>query len=400
MNVFKMSIRSLLSKPGSSILSLVLLALGSGMILLFSSLGDQLQDKFKGNIKGVDMVVGAKGSPLQLILSSLYHIDAPTGNISGAEAYKLSKNPLIESVIPMAIGDNYRGYRIVGTSTTYFEEFGLYLEEGRSWEATMEVVLGKSTAEILGLELGDHFHGQHGFDEHGHAHDEQDYTVVGILEYSGTVADQLIFSSVSTVWAVHGEALSTEETDPVWAAEGKEITSMLVKFKSPMGQVSIPRMVNEKTNMQAALPAIEVNRLFALMGFGVDLLRWISLLVVLVSGISVFISLYNSLKEKRYELALLRSMGATRFMLVGLVFVESLILSLGGFILAYLWSQLMMTYLSKLSERAYKYQLEAFTFGNEVWLTLGFCVVIGVLAALIPSLQAFRLNISKTMRNA
>jgi putative ABC transport system permease protein len=373
------------------------MALGAGMILLFASLGSQLQQKFKANIQGVDMVVGAKGSPLQLILASIYHIDAPTGNISAAEAFQLGKHPMVASTIPLAFGDNYRSFRIVGTTEDYFDEFDLHLEEGRMMEREMEVVLGSAVASILGLELGDHFSGQHGFDEHGHDHDDQHYEVVGIFTANGTVADQLIFSNIPTVWVVHDEEVNANTE---WYEEGREITAMLVKFRSPMGQVAVPRMVNEKTNMQAALPAIEVNRLFSLMGFGLDLLRWISILVILVSGISVFISLYNSLKEKKYELALLRSMGATRGMLVVLVVTEAMILSLFGFILAYLWSQSVMMYLSVFAQRAYKYELISWKLGMGELVTAVICMALGLAAALIPSFRAFRLNISKTLRNA
>ena len=289
---------------------------------------ESLDDSFKKNIKGIDMVIGAKGSPLQLILSSVYHIDNPTGNIPQSEAEKLKKHPLVEQGIPLAFGDNYKGYKILGTTAEYVELYEGKIAEGKLWENDFEVVLGGVLAEILDLKIGDEFFSSHGLVGDINAHEDHAFTVVGIVEKSGTVLDQLILTGLESIWGVHEEHGHEEEEEQDHGegeehnhAEGEEhdhdhaeekerdITSMLIKFRSPMGMMQLPRMVNSETSMQAALPAIEVNRLFDLFAVGIQLIRGIAIAIMIISGISIFISLYNNLLDRKYELALMRSLG-------------------------------------------------------------------------------------------
>ena len=375
MNIFSLSWKNLTAKPLSTLLSLLLLTLGVGIISLLLLLNNQLEDQFNKNIRGIDMVVGAKGSPLQLILASVYHIDYPTGNISKAAADSLTRNPLIEWSIPLAYGDNYRSYRIVGTTFAYPKHYEATLAEGKMWEAPLETTIGARVAATLGLRVGDTFFSSHGLTASEDVHDEKVFVVVGIFAPSNTIIDQLILTDISSIWAVHEHEAPTEniqdqqeedrtdsgseheDTHEVEAHdhehEGeeqsihltvenepeRELTSLLIGFRSPLGMVTLPRMVNEQTSMQAALPAIEINRLWSLLGIGISTLRGIALAIIIISGISVFISLYNSLKERKYELALMRSLGASRGKIFYLILLEGLILSALGFVLGIILSR-------------------------------------------------------------
>jgi putative ABC transport system permease protein len=406
MNLFKLSWKNIKHRPLSTFLSVLLLAFGVGIIVLLLSTSEQVEKQFTKNIRGIDMVVGAKGSPLQLILSSVYQIDAPTGNISLNEYQKLAKNPLVKKAIPLAYGDNYKGYRIVGTEASYIKHYNAKLAEGRNWKKATEVVLGYKVAELNGLTLGDSFSGSHGLTNDMDEHSDFKYQVVGILEPSGTVVDKLILSDISSVWQVHsshsdGDTHHHEHSDEHHHEhkEEKEITAALIKFTSPMGNLTIPRMVNQNTSMQAALPAIEINRLFSLMGAGIETLRVLAFLIVFISGVSVFISLFQSLKERKSELALLRSMGASRVFLFGQLVIEGLIISVLGFIAGMLLGKLGVYATSNLISDEYSYELglQWITL-NEVYLFVA-VLIIGFLAALLPSIQAYRLNISKTLAN-
>ncbi|MEO0898738.1 MAG: FtsX-like permease family protein [Bacteroidota bacterium] len=435
MNIQKLSWQNLSQRPLSTFMSLLLLTLGVSIISLLLILNTQLDDTFKKNIAGIDLVIGAKGSPLQLILASVYHIDNPTGNIPYAEAKEIAASPLIEKAIPLAYGDNYKGYRILGTEHSYIEHYDGTLKKGRLYEEKYEVVLGATLAGILRLKIGDEFFGNHGSGEEGHVHDDQAYVVVGVLNKTETVLDNLILTEISSVWGIHDhsdeEAQEEEhdheghdheegdehhgeeehnheghehhdeehhdEHDHEHEEEGKEITSMLLKWRSPMAMMSLPRMINQETSMQAALPAIEVNRLFRLFAVGIDTLRLIALAIMIISGISVFVSLYNSLKERRYEMALMRSMGASRGQLLWMVLLEGLILSILGFVLGIGLSRFGIWILSQTVVEDYHYQLQAGVFLVEEWYLLGVTLLIGVLAALIPGIQAFNVNISETL---
>ncbi len=203
MNLLSLSWSNLLAKPLSTALSLLLLTLGVAIISLVLLLDQQIQQSFNKNIEGIDMVVGAKGSPLQLILASVYHIDAPTGNIPLEEANGLKKHPLIAKAIPLAYGDNYEGFRIVGTDTSYVNHYEGRLSDGRYWEKPLEAVIGATVAATTNLSVGDHFFGAHGITGTSDVHDEIQYEVVGLLSPSNTVLDQLILTEVASVWAIH-----------------------------------------------------------------------------------------------------------------------------------------------------------------------------------------------------
>lgn len=395
MTWLKISWKNIWHKPLSSILSILLLAFGAGIISLLLNVSEQLEKQFTKNIAGIDMVVGAKGSPLQLLLSSVYQIDAPTGNINLAEYKKLIKNPLVKTGIPLAFGDNFEGYRMVGTEYTYLDLYQGELNEGALWTKSGEAVIGSRVNELTDLTLNESFSSSHGFNaEMGDDHDHFKYKVVGVLKPTGTVLDKLILTNIESVWDVHQHEDHEHEERP------KEITAAFIKFKNPMGILSIPRYVNQKTNMQAALPAIEINRLFSLMGTGIDTLKSLAILIVLISGISVFISLYQSLKERKFELALLRTMGASRFQIFSLVIVEGLVISIIGFLCGMAFSKIAMTVISKMAEENYQYNLQSSFFSKEEGLLFLGILALGFMASILPSIQAFRLNISKTLGNA
>ncbi len=391
----------------STALSIILLSIGVGMVSFIVVISEQLNDRFNRDIRGIDMVVGAKGSPLQLILSAVYQIDNPTGNIPLNEVKKIQRHPLVKYTIPLAYGDSYNGYRIVGTDTLYLSHFKADLSEGNRWKTDMEVVLGSDVAQKLGLGVGSHFHGTHGLEQEGETHEEMEYRVVGILQPSGSVADRLILTSVSSVWNIHNHE-EEEEDDEHHEHEHEheheeeqpeEITALLVKFKSPMGIMQLPRFINQKTSMQAALPSIEINRLYSLMGIGFSTLQIIGWIIMAIAAVSVFISLLNSLKERKYELALMRSLGASPSKLFTLILQESLLLCLAGYVTGIVLGRIGMIVISSFGEDQFHFGLSLQVFTSvEVWL-LPLTLAVGIVAALIPALQAYRTDISSVLRN-
>lgn len=431
MNLAKISWSNLNDKPLSSFLSGLLMTLGIAIISLLLLLNKQLQDQFSRNVRGIDMVIGAKGSPLQLILSSIYQIDSPTGNIPLDEAQRLTRNPLIKTAIPLAMGDSYRSFRIVGTNQKYLDHFGATIGQGKPFAADLEVVVGPRVAEITGLKVGDSFASQHGLDANGEEHGDKKYKVVGILAPSNSVCDQLILTNVSSIWAVHnheeheageaghdeheaeahhdeettnvpagaagpGVAVAEESHDEHEAGAGPEITAMLIKFRNPMGMM-LKRGIDNNSKLQAALPAIEVNRLFELLGVGVQTLRGLALAIIIVAGISVFVSLYNSLKERRYEMALMLSMGATRAQLFGMLLLEGLVLALIGFVAGLAMSRLGLWLLSQFVEGNYHYSLANLAILPDEWWLLAVAIGIGLVSAALPALGVYRMNISRVL---
>ncbi|KAA0990263.1 ABC transporter permease [Dyadobacter aurulentus] len=406
MNLFKISFANIKEKKLNSFLSALLLALGIGMISLLLLLNQQLDEQFRKNIKGIDMVVGAKGSPLQLILSSIYQIDAPTGNVPLAEVNSLRKNPFVKTVIPLSMGDSYQGFRIVGTTPKYIEHYNVKIAEGHIHNASMEVTVGSKVARNAGLKIGDTFASSHGLDGEGDQHDHKKYKVTGVFAASGSVVDQLILTRLSSIWDIHEHAEAGEkkhESDHHEAdgaeseEEGQDVTSALIQFRNPMGLMTIPRQVNTNTSMQAALPSIEINRLFSLLGVGIETLRAIALVIITIAGVSVFVSLYNSLKERKYEMALMLSMGATRTSLFLMLLIEGLFLAIIGFLAGIILSRVGLLLFSKAAEQDFHYSLGKFAILPEEIYLLFAALAVGAVAAALPSIGIYRLNISRTL---
>jgi putative ABC transport system permease protein len=412
MNLLKIAWSNINDKRLSSFLSVMLMSLGVCIISLLLLLNKQLDEQFKKNLKGIDIVVGAKGSPLQLILASIYQIDSPTGNISLAEANNILHNPMVKNAIPLSMGDSYKSFRIVGTNQKYLQHFEGKLSIGNIFVHPLEVVLGAKVAQQTGLKIGDTFAGTHGFDDNGDVHGDKKYKVVGIAAWNNSVIDNVIITPLESIWAIHdaphppeGEHYHLEDEEhhhheaetPPLGAGGRQITALLVKFKSPMGLMMIPRQINTNTKMQAAAPAIEINRLFDLLGIGFDTLEYIALAIIIISGMSVFVSLYNSLKERKYELALMLSMGATRIQLFLLLVFEGLMIVLLGFVIGLMLSRVGLWLMGQGMESDFHYSLQIGSLLKEEWFMLAGSLLIGMIAAGLPSLTIYRINISETL---
>lgn len=392
-------------KPLSTILSIILLMASVAIITVLILLQKQFEEQFSGNADDIDLVLGAQGSPLQLILSSVYQIDAPTGNIDYAEAKTWMRHPFVKTAIPLAFGDNYLGFKIVGTTPNYLDKFGAKITTGTVFKNNFEVVAGSEIATKLGLKVGDTFLGSHGDAKEGEKHEEAAYKVVGIASKTGKVIDNLILSNIRSVWAMHDvhdhEEGEANHEDALNSEEGKEITAVLLKFRNKMGIVLWPRLIAQNTKMQVASPAIEINRLFTLFGIGLEALTYLAYCIMLISGISIFIALFNTLKERKYEFALLRVNGASRIQLLKLVVVESLVLCVIGFVFGTILGRVALLFISKSSDEEFKIAFNPLQF---VWDKEGFLFIItifvGVMAAVIPAVKAYRLNISKVLANA
>ena len=408
MNIFKLSIKNIISKPLSSLLSLALLVFGIGIISLLLQLNSLIKTQMDNNLKGIDMVVGAKGSPLQLILSAVYHIDSPTGNISVEDAKKIKNNRMVGSSIDLLYGDNYKGYRIVGTDDEFLDLYDAKIKDGRKWEDPFEVVVGSKIYSNLGLKLDDELISSHGSRETGEAHGDQLFKIVGLLEPSNSVIDQLIVTSPESIWDLHGEHdHSGEEHDDEHDHEhddehdhdhdDEEITAMLIKFQNPMNIIQFPRQINEETNLQAAVPSYEISRLFKLFGFGIETLTYLAYLIIIVSAFSLFINLFNSMRDRKYEMALIRTLGSSRSQLSFMIIFESLILTTVGFLLGLLVSRLGVMFVSSLMEESLNYNLNSFGILNEeLWLLI-LSIFIGLISSIIPALQVYKLNISEVL---
>lgn len=415
MNLFILVWNYLKARPLNTVLNIVLLSLGIAVITILLLFNNQLEQKITQNSRGIDLVVGAKGSPLQLILCNIFHIDFPTGNINLKEAEKVAKHRLVKTAIPMALGDSYNGYRIIGTSEAYPTLYKAVLNEGSWWKKDMEVTIGATVATALKLKIGDRFSSTHGLTQDGHAHEEQKFSVTGILKQSNTVIDNLILCNVESIWKVHdvhdqekehnhGDEHQENNMVPsplvpsvAIGDSTKEITSLLIQYRSPMGVLQIPRWVNGQSSLQAASPAFETARLFSILGVGVEILGGFAYVLIFISGLSIFIALYNSLKERKYDLAIMRSMGAGRSKLLISILMEGSLLTLSGSAMGILLGHGVLQVLNSFSEETQKAGINGIVFYTEEWIILVGSLLLGIISAVIPAIQAYRTDISKVL---
>ena len=428
MNLLTLSWKYLSFRPLATGLNVILLAFGLAIITVLLLVQHQFEQKMTRDAAGIDLVVGAKGSPLQLILSSVYHIDFPTGNIKMEEAQRISRSRLVKQVIPLAMGDNVQGLRILGTNHDYLDLYEVKFAAGKAWEKPFEVTLGAESAQILGLKLGDTFSGSHGISVGSHDHDQHAFRVTGILAPSGKVVDRLVLTSIESVWYTHdeaggaepdttteGEEVSIAEEEgtleegidphllPV-AARGfpisdqeREVTTLLVRYRNPMAAIQLPRMINSGTSMQAASPAFEMSRLFELLGVGISLLKGLALALVVIAGLSIFIALYNSLKERKYDLAILRTLGASRAQLVALVFLEGISLTILGAIFGIAFGHGFLALIVEFTSQEVVSLVDPWIFLPEEGLIFGYALTVGIIASLIPAWSAYQTSIAKQL---
>ena len=390
--------RYLWARPLGAALNVLLLSLGLASITFLLLVSHQLSQAFERDLAGIDVVVGAKGSPMQLILSGVLHVDVPPGNVPLQAVQALAKNPLVGKLIPISLGDNFQGFRIVGSSHDYPALYAATLAQGRLWDAPMQVVLGATTAAKLGASLGQSFKGSHGLGGGGHVHGDSAYTVVGILAPSGSVLDRLILTDTASVWQVHENATALDDDDRRAMEEEREVTMALVRYTTPLAAVSFPRFVNTSTEMQAAAPALEITRLLSMLGLGTDVLRAFAGVLLLTAGLSVFIALWSAVRERRGDLALLRMLGAPPTKVAALLLCEALWLGLLASVLGLLLGQgfaVALGWFLKLDN--------SLLLGGMVWPpalavvpVLALAVSLG--AAVLPALSAYRASVLELLQ--
>jgi len=400
-NLASLSASYLRARPLNTALSLLLLAMGVATIVLLILVVSQLEERMNQDARGIDLVVGAKGSPMQLILSGIYHLDAPTGNIPLAAAQQLAKHRFIKRAMPLALGDSWKGYRIVGAGHEYPRHYGATPAAGRLWEKPMEAVLGAEVAARTGVDVGGRFVGAHGIGGEGAEHGEMPYTVVGVLSRTGGVLDRLVLTSIESVWHVHEEHQGpADEADRKAMAADREVTVLLVQYASPLAAAMLPRQINSQSELQAASPAFETARLFRIVGVGVEALRAFAIILMIAAGLSVFIALYSALEERRYDLAVMRTLGASPRRLFGLLLTEGLVLALAGTIIGVLLGHAFTSALGLWLQSQQQYPVTGLTWRpEELWLA-GAALGVGVLAALLPAWRAYRTDVSRTLAQA
>jgi putative ABC transport system permease protein len=394
--------------------NIILVALGVAALALLLLLSHQLEQRFTKDAQGIDLVVGAKGSPLQLVLSAVYHLDTPTGNIPTDALALLRADPGVARVVPLALGDNFRGFRIVGTEAAFLSIQDTRLASGEMFANVGDAVVGAVAARETGLTIGQKFVGTHGLSDDGH--EATPFVVTGILAPTGTVTDRLILTSVESVWAAHGIAVPGADPPPHAHEEGHhhhhdvaqpatatldpragpaaEHTALLVTYRNAMAAVRLPGTINRETQYQAAAPAIETARLLSLFGSAVDGARLFAWLLALTGGLSLFVVLLSHARTREGDLALLRVMGATRLQAAGLVLTEAALIAGAGVILGLVAAHMLLGLGGLLFPTLASIGVSATLFHPGELAIAAAVLGIGLVSALLPAWRVYHQDLA------
>jgi putative ABC transport system permease protein len=401
MNTILLAWRYLWARPLAAALNLLLMTLGLASMSFVLLASDQLDRAFTRDLAGIDVVVGAKGSPMQLILAGVFHLDVPPGNIPLAEVQALARHPQVAQVIPLSLGDSFRGFRIVGTTPAYLAHYEATLAQGGLWGAPMQAVLGAQVALNAGLKTGDRFAGSHGLAGGGDAHGATPYTVAGLLAPCGCVLDRLVLTATESVWQVHesmhGDPHTLDADDRAALEAEREVTVALIRYRTPLAAVTFPRWVNSSTSMQAAAPAVEITRLLGMVGVGTRVLQGFGAALLLTAGLSVFIALWSAVRERRADLAMLRMLGAPPWKVGALLLCEALWLAVLASVLGLLAGHGLTAVASWWLQADQSVAINAWQWvPAEAWVPL-VAVSVAALSALLPVLSAYRVDVAQLL---
>lgn len=504
--------KNLRQRALSTVMTAVAIALGVALVTAITCLRQQARDNFDRVAASYELVVGAKGSPLQLVLNTVYHLDVPVGNIPFGYYQTLKNDWRVQYAVPFALGDNYQGFRLVGTEAEYFKFIELRggqkltLAEGKVFEGDYQAVFGSEAAaeaaKRAGLKVGGKFIAKHGVQDTvaGEEHDHDPFTMVGILKPTGTPIDRVIFISLGSVDEIHkakpdepkssadlaeelsklpdsatvgedGETPKAPTTTPVPekkavpekkksghdhdhddhdhhdkddhdhdkekkdkkdAAAGTakkkddhkdghddhhdhdhgpitEVTAVIVKLKSPAFMFQLHREINRGQVAQAAYPGIEVGKLFNIVRSFDSVLLVISLLVVIVAATFILVTIYNSLSERRRDLAVMRALGARRMTIFSWLLLEAAAISALGAGLGVLFGHFILLGLQQYAKGVSGIEVSAWktislsevaprlgAVPGELAMAVG-VVLLGAVMGLLPAILAYRTNVSRNL---
>ena len=385
-------------RPLATFLNIVLLGLGVGTIIALVLTLTQAEERMERDTAGIDLVIGAKGSPLQLILSSVFQVDIPTGNIPISEAAPIIALPQVKRAIPLALGDSYKTFRIVGTTADYLNLYGATMQTGTAWTKPLEAVVGAEVARATQLALGQSFAGAHGLSDSANSHSDHPYQVVGVLAPTGTIIDRLILTGLESIWLIHDhEGEATDAAKAKHHQPAREVTAYLIEYATPLAAASFPRRVNESSRMQAAAPAMETARLFSLIGVGVTALKVFAAIMMVCAGLGIFIGLMNTLNDRQADLALLRVLGASRSTVCLTIMAQGFALGLAGVILGTVLGHIGGEWMGQVIGKSHRIPLTGWTWVGDEWWIIGAALGLSVIAALFPAWRAYRDAVPETL---
>lgn len=411
--IFLLVRRSLRQHAFSTAATLFAVALSAGLVMSVFAIQHQARQAFTGGDIGFDAVLGARGSQLQLVLNAVFHLETSPGNIPWSLYQSIKKEPAVKLAIPYATGDNYMGFRIVGTTEEIFTEFEyqkgqkLRIQPGGRYfnPQYREAVLGSFVAQSLGIKIGDIINPYHGLVYDETAKHAEEYTVVGFMEPTNTPMDRVVWIPIEGIYRMEGHVL--RGTGEIYKAEAgqsipdehKEVSAVMLKLRSTAQGLHLATTINNQGKVATlAFPVAGVMaELFNKIGWIYRVFELVAYLVVVVSTAAIMASIYNTINERRREFAILRALGARRRTVLTAIILESTTIAIIGALLGFL------VYAAILGAAAYAVRqttgvvLEVFQFHPVLYLTPIGMAFLGALAGLAPAWKAYATDVADNL---
>ena len=410
--LLKIAWRSIRQRALASALTAVAMALGVALVVAVLVIYAVLVQSFNRRAGGYELVVGNKqGSQLQLVLNTAYYVDQPVANIPYSYYAEFTQGTYaldVETAVPISMGHSYRGCPVVGTSPSMFnlkyrDDRGYEFAEGSCFrpDDLYGAVAGSAVAQAEHLEIGATFQAIHGGAEAGGQAHQQPFTVVGILASTGTPNDRALFVNFKGFSALHAHEQETDDHDhAATAAEPAEITAILVAVdpNRPRGAEIMARQINQGSVAQAALPAVVIEKFLRNIIGNVQLVLLImAALTVVVAGIGIMVSIYNSMSDRRREIAIMRALGASRTTVMVVILMESVLLSLGGGLLGLLLGHGLIALLSPVIVEQTGVVVGLLQFRPVELVLIPGLILLASLVGYLPAVAAYRTDVARSL---
>jgi len=404
---FHLAAKSLLNRKGSVILTV--LAFSISMLVMFGveHIREQAKSSFTHSVSGVDLIIGTRTGELNLLLYSVFRMGKPTNNMDWQSYIDINKNPLVSWSIPLSLGDSHRGFRVLGTTTDYFEHFSygsqqpLKFINGKALNSIFDVVIGSQVAQKLNYQVGDKLTLSHGIGSTSFTnHDDIRFQIVGILQATGTAVDQTLHVSLQGLEAVHLPKeqrkslikIKDQTLININTLQPKSVTAVMVGLKSRVHAFKVQRQINtsRKEPLMAILPGIALAELWQTLSTAENTLRIISFLVIVSTLFGLSAMLLTSIRERQQEIKLLRMIGASPYFIYWLIEVEALLITLISTVIALSLLTLSIVFSKHYLLNQYGLSINVNIFTLNTLSAIGILILLTVIAAFPPSLLAFK----------
>ena len=399
MLILQIVYKSLRQHLVSTLVSATAIALAGGLLMAVWVMRQEANRTFTSVTGGFDAVLGARSSKLQLVLNAIFHLEDSPGNIAAADFEQIKKHPNVDLALPIAVGDNFKGYRLVGTTTELFDR--VEISPGRRYEIASpgrpfaedqkEAVVGSFAAQALGLKLGDTFHPFHGLNYDETKQHAETFVVTGIFAPTSTPADRVIWIPLAGLQLMSGHDART----------ATDLSAVLIKLKTenPMAGFQMDMLYNKRGNkLTFAWPISAIlAKLFDKIAWFDHILAFVSYLVVFVASASILASIYNSMNERRREIAILRALGARRLTIFGVVVAESAAIAAIGMFFAFVIYGVIVVVASNIIRAQTGVVIDPLEFHSIMLSAPAGIVALAALCGVFPAIKAYRTDVATSL---